>query len=414
MMSERKLACIKTIKAKEAIEKSDGTKYDNIVLCSFNESNWRVIGNKDLQIGEKVVYLEIDSIIPEVILNQMTESVSNTLKKRSWSQKYNGILIRTMKMGTSISQGIIFSYKDVQNFFKEQEWNTIKPGTDVTEHLSIRKRGDEDSDEGKNIKEPQFFRKWKWLLWKFFKIKKSTGPSWVSFIDKTDETRVQAFSEENFNSWKGRIISITEKLDGQSYTSAIYKGYFYICSRNMCKIKIPLKKAIKLFNPTTEAKQTDRFIQMACKYDIPRKMHKYRPNWNWAIQAEQLGPGIQSNRYNLKDTQLFLFNIKNLDDNCYYKSSTVKMIAEKLNIPSVPLLSVEKIFDFENVEALEKYSEGESSIYKTEREGIVIRADIKVPYMWYPMPKPEKGMSNMWSIKSISKKYLLEIDKKEK
>ena len=52
------------------------------------------------------------------------------------------------------------------------------------------------------------------------------------FPTKTDETRVQvleAVLERN----RGKTFSVTEKLDGTSFTAFFRRGEFGICSRNL-------------------------------------------------------------------------------------------------------------------------------------------------------------------------------------
>ena len=87
---------------------------DRIVLATV--LGWTVIVQKDFNVGDKVVFAEIDSVFPEKPEFEFLRS-----------KKFR---IKTMKMAGVISQGIVFPL----SILPEGEYNI---GDDVTEILGI-------------------------------------------------------------------------------------------------------------------------------------------------------------------------------------------------------------------------------------------------------------------------------------
>lgn len=90
----RKLASVQTILKLEPIEGRDRIELATIL-------GWRVITNKGFNVGDLVVYVEVDSILPE-------RAEFEFLRKNCYSEKKGGFFIRTMKLANTLSQGIIF------------------------------------------------------------------------------------------------------------------------------------------------------------------------------------------------------------------------------------------------------------------------------------------------------------------
>ena len=89
-----------------------------------------------------------------------------------------------------------------------------------------------------------------------------------------------------------------------------------------------------------------------------------------AIQGELIGPGIQSNRYKLKEQQLYVFNIFDLDQYAYLEKVEVADLCEQLGLQAVPF--VEERTVPESLDGILQIAEGKSVLNdKTEREGLV-------------------------------------------
>lgn len=393
----RSLASIQKIKSITEIPEKD-----KIAYISFESVNWSVIGNKNLSVGELVCFVEYDSILPEFPCFEF-------LRKRCFSQKRNGFVIRPMKMSGFVSYGILFTKNDLKEIIPNDKWNKLKEGDNITEILKIRKMEDETPNE------PILFQKKNWLqvlykkiIYKLFHIKsKKIGgfPNWAS---RSDETRIEALGRDIFYKYTGKEIYSTIKMDGQSSLFGIYKDIFYICSRNCLIYRKNINKAIKELNVNIfnfVRIKYPSFCISAAKYNLPYKFKSLRKKlgFDFYIQAEQCGPNIQGNKIGLNDLVLYCFNFFNIDKKCYYSWCDIEKICKELDIPTVPFIEI-KNWDFHNLTEAKNYAKGK---YENghEREGVVIRAFCDCEK---PMPSPDSGMSNMWSFKIINDDFLFE------
>lgn len=91
----RKLASIQIIKDIQPIPNKD-----RIGLATMEGLGWHVIINKeDIKVGDKVVYFEIDSVLPKI-------PYFSFLEKR-------GYRIRSLKLAGCLSQGLCIPLKDI-------------------------------------------------------------------------------------------------------------------------------------------------------------------------------------------------------------------------------------------------------------------------------------------------------------
>ena len=208
------------------------------------------------------------------------------------------------------------------------------------------------------------------LLFIFFGKKKDNKNNWPSWVQKTDEERVQNMP------WiltdEGNWIA-TEKVDGTSTTFTMKRGKFgkkefFVCSRNVCfdSVEKPCYY------------DTNVYWEMAQKYklfEVLSDMLDKNPSEEWiTIQGETYGATVQKRDYSIEGRDLAVFNL-------IYSSKgrvgTMEMIdvMEKYNIPCVPLVEGQmKINRFENVDAILAYAEGNSKLDGQPREGIVFRS----------------------------------------
>lgn len=166
----RKLASIQTITDITPIEGKD-----RIVLASV--LGWKVIVTKaDFHVGDKCIYVEIDSQLPEKPEFEFLRS-----------KKFR---IRTLKLGGVVSQGICFPL------------SILPPGEyevdqDVTELLGVTKYDPEEVEGYEPIKTGKTTKKWYQKIWlmkyKWYRqlvganVRETSG--FPSFISKTDEIR---------------------------------------------------------------------------------------------------------------------------------------------------------------------------------------------------------------------------------
>ena len=90
------------------------------------------------------------------------------------------------------------------------------------------------------------------------------------------------------------------------------------------------------------------------------------------IRSEAAGPGIQSNIYKLPKLTLFVFDIQ--VDGRYLDAQKFIDITSKYNLKTAPIISVNKTLrEWLNGKTIREASNGQSLIYPTLREGIVIK-----------------------------------------
>jgi hypothetical protein len=368
----RKLATIQKIKSLTPIAGKD-----KIVLARFEDTGWQVIVGKDMNVGDLCVYVEYDSILPE-------KSEFEFLRSRCWCPRFSGFRIKCMKMGGVFSEGIAFP----MSILPEGHWHTCD---DVTERLDITKYDPELLDEKKESgpSYPFLLR----LLFRIPLIKKlffnKKDRGWPKWASKSDETRIQNLSYV-FDKYQSLNVVLTEKMDGCSALYGLRKGKLYVCSRNL-----QVKKAKGKY-----AKEQSRYIRAAEMFDIKNKLKKAQKiyGYEYYVQGELCGPGIQGNKYGFSDLCLFVFNVYSITQKQYLAPFELQNFCHELGFESVPFLRREK-FQWKNVDEIVESAKGKSLYGDTPREGIVVRSE-----KWMP---PDILMSNMWSLKTINPDFMI-------
>lgn len=204
--------------------------------------------------------------------------------------------------------------------------------------------------------------------WVYLKLNEKKGP-WPYWIQRTDETRIQVCAKymiEHYDEeWE-----ITEKLDGQSATFFVHPMRVWGFNRNqfgVCSRKIWLKKP-----------SDSKYWQTARKYNLEEILRIL--GRDVYIQAEQCGPGIQKNKYQLKELDLYVFNLvvngKRLSqiESKYYLDSHGLKAVPLLKESFIPKKEIgENKTVMEVVQYMVKMSQGDSTLLKRPREGIVCR-----------------------------------------
>lgn len=273
---------------------------------------WSVVVQKgEFEVGDNVVYAEIDSVFPE-------KEEFEFLRPRQFR-------IRTIKLRKQVSQGICFPLSILPP-------GEYVEGQDVTDLVGVYKY---------EPKIPECLDG----------IMKGAYPS---FFHKTGEARVQVL-QEFLTMNKGKRCTYTEKLDGTSTTFYINEGDFGVCS-----------KALDILES-----ENNVLWKMAKKYNIEEKMRDL--NINIALQGETIGSGIRKNKYKLpQDVQEFyLFNVFDIDTHQYLSTKDVKYVANLLGLPIVPILEEDYILT-DDIDELVELSKGYSKINNSvKREGVV-------------------------------------------
>lgn len=378
----RNLVTIQTVKDVEPIPGKD-----RIVLASFVSVGWKVIVGVDTKPGDKMVYCEPDTVLP-------VRPEFEFLRSRCYNEKWNGFRIKQMKMAGVMSYGLAIPIKDVPGV-SEKFCN----GKDLTTEIGAIKYDPELLEEQKEGSK----KKYNFLLrilfhipafkeWYFHRNK----AYWPKFVSKTDETRVQTL-QYVFNDLQNKMVFITEKVDGQSATFALKDGLFYVCSRNLCITKDKIR-SLKRY-----AQQQSKYLETAKKFDIAAKLKKYKKDTGHDIyiQGEQMGPGIQGNKYGFDSLRFFVFNVFDITSGVYLNGNDTRNFCQEYGFDMVPFV-YEGQFTWKTTEELLEFTKGNSKLYPIPREGIVIRSQKTLP--------PASGMSNMFSFKSINPDFLVKYN----
>lgn len=345
----RKLATIRQVKELKPIEGAD-------IIELAKVDGWQCVVKKgEFSEGDYGIYYEIDSFLPE------EDSRYEFLRSRgvkALADGSRGFRLKTIKLRGQLSQGLLLpldNFPELTNPNSNEFIENVRSGMDVTDLLDIR------------LYEPPIPAQ---LAGKV----KGSFPGWIS---KTDQERIQNLPEY-FEQYQDIEFEITEKLDGTSMTVFYRDGDFGVCSRNL----------------NLHEDETNSLWKAARVLDLGVQLGKL--GRNIALQGELVGEGIQKNKYRLKGQKWFVFDVFDIDHHRYMTPNERNTILTLLdNVQSVPQLATEKIFKrFSTMEQLLLFAEGHSTLYKTQREGIVAKSI---------------GLVNqqVLSFKVINNKYLL-------
>lgn len=389
---ERKLAHVESIEEIREIRlKENDELAQNISM--YRVLGWWVVGKRgEFNVGQKVIYIEIDSKVPsDNEYFSFLESKGYKVK----TMKLNKFYFGDDKDRTVVSQGLLVPMSVAfSDLFDVRGANL---GDDVTDILKIVKIEDEtkenkvprqiDRSSGFYHKHYRFFRtrfgKWlkskKWFqtIVRKLLVKTVKQKVWPFYITKTDEDRIQN-RPWVLNEYAGQRMIVTEKLDGTSSSYGLLKVGkdkfdFAVCSRNVRQLD---RKQMTWYKDA----ETNFYWEMADKYDIENFLKKLfdllGAKEHVYIQGETIGPSIQGNKYKLMNRELRLFNL--VVDGKKINSGFAAGVVENITsnnydtLKWVPILD-ENFMLLESVDEMVKYATANSTLLETLREGIVIR-----------------------------------------
>lgn len=380
----RKLASIQKIISLTPIPNADRIELARVL-------GWKCVVKKgEFKVGDKCVYIEIDSIPPS------DNPVFDFLKHS------NGKMgrIKTIKLRGQISQGLAMPLRMFPALGK------CHVGDDVTKKLGVTKWEPDERNKVKIEQSPLYMRRFhnrhlKWLYdkpWcnlfgKWLYVKRRA--KFPSFLNKTDETRVQVLGDV-LEKYKGVECYVTEKIDGQSITIWFDGGgKMHVASRNYEILDHDdyMWKAV-------EAENIEKRIRTLYMDSKPRYLF---------LQGELTGPGIQGNKYKRTRYAIDIFNVGSYENGRieYYGLDTLDYCQIEVGLHIVPVLLTG--YELESdIDKIVEMSKGESVIkpqLHIPREGIVIRP-VKTIY-----DNRIKGMvGNRISFKAINPDFLLKYD----
>jgi RNA ligase (TIGR02306 family) len=342
-----KLATFETISEILPIEGADRIEIARV-------QGWQsVIRKGDYKVGDKVIFVPIDTVLPPAEWNKHLWDKNDPTKP---------IRVKTVRLRGAVSQGLIFP-------------SSLVSAQEIWDHM-------DDPDEDVSIAGMLGITKYEKPIPACLAGEvKGDFPN--QFVSKTDEdnlmSNIQAFEELK----QCTQVYVSLKMDGTSVTYIKEEnGDFRVCSRNL------------------ELKDTEKNVywQVARKYDLQNIM---KPGT--ALQGEICGPGIQKNPAGLKEIELFAFNYKNLKTNKYIaiqKNNLFEFELQKLQ--TVPFISRlhQGAIQYETLDSLQAWANNLLYDNGEPAEGIVLRGlNEKDEYVFSPT------LHKMLSVKIINQNY---------
>lgn len=302
---------------KEILNISPIENADSIELATID--GWRSVVKKgQFNVGEKVVFCEPDSLLPD--------------KPEFEFMRSKHFRIRTCRLRGTTSQGICFPMSILPD-------GTYLVNDDVSELLGITKY------------EPPVPVQLRGRV---------RCPIHRLAVPKTDEVRVQNIPKI-LEKYRGHEFNLTEKIDGTSMS--VYmdpETGLHVCSRNVD------------LAPDFEHKfNGDAYWRYALEHDIEEILKQLG---NVALQGELFGEGIQKNKYGLKGLHYRVFNVWDMVDHKYLDWDVIRAAVDAFGLGKdflVPYLG--RLTLDHTVDDLLELADGKSTISDTLREGIVFR-----------------------------------------
>jgi len=343
---ERQLASIQKINNLEPIPGADKIEVATVL-------GWHLVVKKgEFQVGDRCVYMEVDSILPE-------RPEFEFLRPRHFR-------IKTIKLRGQVSQGIAFPL------------SILPVGTIL------------DGDLGDNVTEQLGIKKYEPYVPAH--LAGTVKGNFPGFLHKTDEIRVQSVPTVLYRH-QTKPFYVSEKVDGSSMTVYLRRtpmledAEFGVCSRNL-----------DLKEDAQYTEQKNAYWKLARELDLENKM-KAIP-MSFALQGELVGMGVQKNKYNFSGVKFMVFNIFNIDTNNYLDYNEFVNICQTLGLDTVPLVSTSYTLP-NTIDELVEFSKGNSVLNKdVPREGVVFR----------PLKEERDEELGRLSFKCINPDFLLKFD----
>lgn len=284
-----------------------------------------IVKKNDFKIGDLVVFIEPDSVLPD----------------KPWATFYNSKSnrVKAIRLRGEWSFGVIESLKNLGID------NSVVEGDDVTEPLGVIKY---------EVPEPQDL---------------SAAGVYGFGIPKTDETKWQNLRDIPFD----EIVDVTLKIDGQSF-SALYKDMV-----GPDGVAIMEKSVAAIGGRSFLFKENvdNNYTKNEKKYEVLAKLAMFcRFNHvNLCIRGESYGVGIQKFAHNPHaklPIDLAFFSTWNIDKMQYERKGSplyIFNLAPILGLPTVPLLERDVVL---TPELIRKYDEELTEINGKPFEGVVI------------------------------------------
>jgi RNA ligase (TIGR02306 family) len=336
--SERALVTIRKIEELKPIEGADKIEAARV------DGWWCVVKKGEFAVGDLAVYFEVDSFLPQ---RPEYEFLRKSSFRKNWDGT-EGFRLKTIKLRGQISQGLLLPMTILHG----------EIGEDVTEILGVTKWEKPISKSLAGVARGNF----------------------PSFIRKTDENRIQNLGRDMAKMRECEGWYVREKLDGSSMTIYLKDDVFGVCSRNL----------------DLEETEGNAFWEFARRANLEVRLRESNVK-DLAVQGELIGPGIQGNKYGLKQTQMFVFGVYDIPNQWYMHDSDMEMMAEFLHLDCAPLVAIFQ--QLPELDEIVKHANGTSKLADVLREGYVWRhyaegGDFELKYSF-------KAISNLYLMGEI-------------
>lgn len=282
----RKLASIQRITSVKDIENSE-------TLAVVTVLGWKVVVRREdnYNVGDLVIYFELDSILPKLPEFEFLEQ--------------SNYILRSMRLRRQLSQGLVWKTDILPSDMELTE------GMDVTEVLGVQKHEEVIPD---------------------VMVGKSKGYH-PTTIRKSGETRVQSMPEL-LAEFQGLMVAETTKIEGETCSFIQHGEEIDVCSH---------------YHSMIESADSIHW-QMFHKYNLGSILSR---NKNIGIQGEIAGPGIYGNPLDLEEKELFVFRITDTTTGRRFTPVEIIEFCQSQGLQHVPMkLNVK--FDFTMEEVIER------------------------------------------------------------
>ena len=308
----RKMASVQRVLEKKPIVGAD-------LVEAYRVNGWWVVDKKDAyEVGDLVVYCEVDSWIPHTLAPFLT-------KPGHSPREYLGVegeRLRTVKLKGQLSQGLLLPLVE----------DNSEEGQDFSEILGITK----------------------WEDTRYMANRDARG-NFPDFIPKTDQERVQNL-DRTLEKYFGQSFEVTVKRDGSSLTAFVNGEESGVCSRN-----VNLKET-----------EDSAFWAAANSLSlIPKILSTGR---NLALQGELMSQKIQGNYEKVQGIEWNCFDIYDIDTQEYLLPKERRELCKQLRIPHIKVVEEDFVL-CHNVDQLLEMAEGPGVNPGVKREGLVFKSN---------------------------------------
>lgn len=286
--------------------------------------------------GERVLYFPIDSVLPQTIQEKL-----GVVGKLAGSNKDR---IKTIKLKSTLSQGIVGKLDTFESFFVEKFGNSwfdnITP-IEITQTLGVIK-----------YEPPEVVCKAGRLV---------ALPHGVAVYDIEGCDRFPAVVDRLMD----MPVYISEKVEGSNFSMLRNSdGILHFCQRRF-EVK-----------PEPDTDAVHDWIRVPIEAKLPEVLARMEkelyPGTSITIRGEIAGPGVQGNIYKLQKIELFIFDIQ--VNGKYLAGKDFLRVCDAYNLQIVPSVAINKTLrEWLGGKTVQQASNGESALFKTLREGIVIK-----------------------------------------